>query len=74
MSKLYCTYCGSAQGDRISCFQEDQWMTLTEYQDYHNEDPSGWDGAHGALDYRLPEQYYADQAHEKRRPRMLGED
>jgi len=25
-------------------------------------------------DYRLPEQYYADLAHEKKRRHMLGED
>jgi hypothetical protein len=39
MSELYCTYCGSPQGDRIQCCQENHWMTAEEFFDYHDEWP-----------------------------------
>ena len=39
MSGLFCTYCGRPQGDRISCCQENHWLTAQEYRDYHGEWP-----------------------------------
>ena len=39
MSELFCSYCGSPQGERISCCQENHWMTAQEYRDYHGEWP-----------------------------------
>ena len=39
MSELYCTYCARPQGERISCCQENHWMTAQEYRDYHGEWP-----------------------------------
>jgi hypothetical protein len=35
----YCTYCGSARGDRISCCGEVHFMSAKEYRDYHGEWP-----------------------------------
>jgi hypothetical protein len=66
----YCTYCGMAQGERISCCGENHWMTRDEYCDYHNEDPETGEPPErrdAAPDYRTAEQYYADQAHARKR-------
>lgn len=35
----YCTYCGMAQGDRVTCCDENHWMTAQEYRDYHGYAP-----------------------------------
>jgi hypothetical protein len=74
MSESYCTYCGRAQGDRISCCQENHWLTLEEYREYHNEDPSGYDDINPLIDDRTYEQWTSDNvAWAKRRRRMSGE-
>jgi hypothetical protein len=39
MSELFCTYCAAPQGERISCCQENHWMTAQEYFDYMGEWP-----------------------------------
>ena len=39
----YCTYCGMAQGDRISCCGENHWLTREEYVEYNGEEPEGFE-------------------------------
>ena len=75
-SERYCTYCGSAQGDRLSCCSENHWLTLDEYREYHNEDPCDYEDAnptHAGPDYRTYEQWVADEAWNIRRKRLNGE-
>jgi hypothetical protein len=36
---MYCTYCGTPQGDRLSCCGENHWMTAQEFKDYHGDWP-----------------------------------
>ena len=80
MTTEFCFACGHARGDKIGCCGEaDHWMSAREFKEYHGDWPEDADeddmaDPHAGPDYRLPEQYYADQAHEKRRKHMLGED
>jgi hypothetical protein len=37
--ELYCTYCGTAQGSRLSCCGENHWMTAEEYAQYNGDYP-----------------------------------
>lgn len=39
MSTEYCTYCGAPRGDRLSCCQENHFMTAREYRAYHGDWP-----------------------------------
>jgi hypothetical protein len=39
MAILYCTYCGMAQGERLSCCGENHWQTAAEFRAYHGEYP-----------------------------------
>ena len=55
--ELYCTYCGRPKGDRISCCQENHWMTGKEYYEYHGEYPD--DGREEADWYEELERGYA---------------
>ena len=78
--EMYCTYCGMAQGDRLSCCSENHWMTGREFYEYHGElaedddNDEGYERRDAAPDYRTAEQYFADQAHEKKRKHLNGED
>jgi hypothetical protein len=63
---MYCTYCGMAQGDRISCCSENHWMTRNEYCDYHGIDPETGEPP----ERRDAAPYYADEAHARKRKYM----
>jgi hypothetical protein len=39
MTERYCTYCAAPQGERISCCQENHWLTAQEYFDYMGDWP-----------------------------------
>ncbi len=39
----FCTYCGTARGDRLSCCGENHFMTTKEFKDYHGDWPDGPD-------------------------------
>lgn len=43
MPAEYCTYCGLARGDRLSCCGENHFQTAQEFRDYHGEWPEGAD-------------------------------
>lgn len=43
MPTEYCTYCGLARGDRLSCCGENHFQTAQEFKDYHGEWPEDVD-------------------------------
>ncbi len=57
MSELYCTYCGMPKGDRISCCEENHFMTAQEYKAYHGDWPD--DDSEEAAYYEELERGYA---------------
>jgi hypothetical protein len=75
----FCAYCGFAQRDRLGCCGEARWVTGREFYEYHgclaedDDNDEGYERIDAAPDYRTAEQYFADQAHEKKRKHLNGE-
>ena len=70
---MYCTFCGERQGCRLTCCGEQDWLTRNEYCDYHGIDPETGEPPErrdAAPDYRTAAEYYADQAHARKRKYM----
>ena len=72
MKQWVCIFCGRPVPEQWSehCGE----VAHTELVDKDEDELPDNHPSRGGPDYRLPEQYYADLAHEKRRKHMLGED
>ena len=71
----YCTYCGRPA--TMFCCGDRDLLTRDEYCNYHGIDPVTGEPPERrdtAPDYRTAEQFYADQAHERKRRMLRGED